>query len=77
MDGEKIYFMEGNHPGVVYHGPRSALESRQMRDGGFWIVAPSPSAFVTPHKLLLNTGEVVREVDAEGWLISHDTPKST
>ncbi len=72
MDGEKIYFMEGNHPGVVYHGPKSALEARQMRDGGLWIVAPSPTDpdYFGEH-------EVIREVDAEGWLISPHTPKST
>ena len=49
MGEEKIYFMEGNHPGVVYYGPRSALESRQRRDGGFW-VEDQLDHFVRPWK---------------------------
>ena len=69
MGEEKIYFMEGNHPGVVYHGPRSALESRQRRDGGLWVEEPFAACCLLSCSLL-NTGRgVVREVDAEGWLI--------
>ena len=72
LKSDDIYFIEANHPGFVYRGPRSAMIARQKRDGGtFWTTVPVST---TDDVVVVETQRGLEEwelwaVDVDGWLI--------